>query len=71
MLEKPVNMSGWEEIFAPGDMGDLLGCIVEDDREMIGGSDVFAGKDDIPQEGWVNFDGAMDQVGEGEWTRKC
>jgi len=47
LLEDAVDVGGREEVLAPGDVGDFLGGVIDDDGEMIGGAEVLAGKNDV------------------------
>jgi len=55
-----------KEVLAAGDMGDALECIVDDDCEVVGRADVFAGEDHITEQRWVDAGVAEAQVGEVE-----
>lgn len=55
-----------EEVFTAGDVGDVLGGVVDDDGEVVGGADVFAGEDEVAEEVGINGDGAVNLVGKGE-----
>lgn len=46
-LEEAVNVGGGEEVCAPGDEGDFLGSVIDDDGEVVGGADVFSGENDV------------------------
>lgn len=46
-LQKAVDVGRWEKIFAAGDVGDLLGGVINDNREVIRGPDILAGQDDV------------------------
>ncbi len=65
-LQDAVDVGGWEEVFATGDMGDFLKGIVHDDGEVIGGADVLAGEDDVSEQVGVDGMGAVNEVGKGE-----
>lgn len=65
-LEEAVDVSGGEEVFATGDVGDLLGGVVDHHREVVGCAEVFAGEDDITEEGGVDLKGAEAGVMESE-----
>ena len=65
-LQDAVDVGGWEEIVATGDVGDLLIGIVHDDGEVIGCADVLACEDDVSEQVRVDGVGAVDEVGKGE-----
>jgi hypothetical protein len=49
LLQETVYVGRRQEVFAPGDVCDVLGCIVADDGEMVGGANVLAGENDVAQ----------------------
>lgn len=66
VLEEAVDVGGGEEVLAAGDEGDVLGGVIGNDGEVVGGADVFAGEDDIAEEGGGDGGLAVDGVAEGE-----
>jgi hypothetical protein len=37
-----MDVSGGKKVFTPRDMGDFLGCVIDYDSKMVGGSDILA-----------------------------
>ncbi len=66
LLEDAVDVGGYEEVPAAGDVGDLLECVVDDDGEVVGGADVLAGEHDVAEEAGVDGVAAEEEVVEGE-----
>lgn len=69
-LKQAVDMGRVEKVLAAGDMGDALKCVVDDYREVIGRSDVFAVEDHIAEQRGVDAHFAEAQVGEFERPAK-
>ena len=65
-LQETVHVGRRQEVFAPGDVRDLLGRIVADDGEMVGGANVLAGENDVSEEERVDGGFAMFKVVEGQ-----
>ena len=45
-------MSGRQKVLAPSDMGDFLRRIINDNCEMVGGSDVLSRQNDVSEKVW-------------------
>ena len=69
-LEKSVDVGGLEEIFGSSDVGDFLGSIVDDDREMVGGADVLAGENEVAETGGLDMNEAADFIVKAQWPDK-
>lgn len=67
-LQETVHVGRRQEVFAPGDVRDVLGRIVADDGEMVGGANVLAGENDVAEEERVDGSFAMFEVVEGQWS---
>ncbi len=65
-LEEAVDVGGGEEVVATGDEGDVLEGVVDDHGEVVGGGDVLAGKDDVAEEGGIDWDFAVALIAKGE-----
>ncbi len=61
-LEDAVDVGGGEQVVAAGDVGDLLGGVIDHDSKMVGGGDVFAGEDDIAEQAGVDGLLAVEEV---------
>ena len=66
-LQETVRVGRRQEVFAPGDVRDVLGRIVADDGEMVGGANVLAGENDVAEEERIDGGFAMFEVVEGQW----
>ena len=67
-LQDPMKVGGVQEILAAGDVSDLLSGVIDHDRQMIRGPDVFAGQDGVAEEVGIDLDGAVIEISEGEWS---
>ena len=65
-LEKAMDVGGWKQVFAAGDVGDLLEGIIDDNCHMVGGADIFAREDDVSEQMRIDIMAAVDEVGEGK-----
>ena len=65
LLQEAVHVGRRQEVFAPGDVRDVLGRIVADDGEMVGGANVLAGENDVTEEERIDGGFAMFEVVEG------
>lgn len=65
-LELAVDVGGAVEILAAGDVGDVLERVIDDDCEMVGCANVFAGKYGVAVYRGVDREIAEDNVVEGQ-----
>lgn len=57
-LQQALDMGGGEKVAAAHHMGDALGGVIDDYRQMIGDAQVLAGEDDVAGRGRIGADAA-------------
>lgn len=65
-LELTLDMGGLQKVIAPGDVGDLLEIVIDDNGEVVGDADVPAGENGITVEGGIYHDFSKTQIAEVE-----
>ena len=67
-LQHTVEMSRMQEILAASHVSDFLGSVINNNREVVGGSDILASQNGVSEKVWIDLDGAMNLVGEGQFA---
>ena len=61
-LQKAVDVGRGKQVVTAGDVGDLLGGVIDNDGKMVGCADILACQDHVPEKRRVNGLHSMKQI---------